>query len=63
MSKSSGYKNPRGALDAGNMSTCVTGARRRSAGIETQGIMPRGDGHVLRDTGLIIPHASTSAKV
>jgi hypothetical protein len=51
MSKPSGHVDPRGALDAGNMSTCVTGARRRSAGIETLGTMPRGDGHVTERRG------------
>ena len=51
MSKPSGRVDPRGALDAGNMSTCVTGARCRSAGIETQGIMPHDDGHVKERHG------------
>jgi hypothetical protein len=49
--KPSGCNNPRGALDAGNMSTCVTGAQRCSAGIETQGITPRGNGHVTKKCG------------
>jgi hypothetical protein len=51
MSKPSGRVDPRGALDAGNMSTCVTGARCHSAGIETLGIKPLGDGHVIKRCG------------